>query len=213
MNGKTHKIGGATAAMAVATVTRYGGITYNNYLTLGIFVGAAVVGALIPDIDHKNSTISHESKVLSAIVRIFCKHRGFTHSIPFLGLTVFLTALSSSIKFPYVSIAMGGLTVGIFSHMLLDFLNPKGIALFAPFSDKKYGIPLVTTGSVGEIIVRGILVIMLAYFSYVRFRFGTLRDFDFECLKWTLKTLALDCKILWLKICMKFNLNFLASLV
>lgn len=70
-------------------------------------------GALLPDIDHGGSKLGHFVKPLSKVL----KHRGFTHSLLFCAICTLIN--------PYLGL-------GVLTHIFLDFLNPKGEALFWP---------------------------------------------------------------------------------
>lgn len=79
-------------------------------------------GSILPDIDHSGSRLGHMVKPISSLL----KHRGFTHS--------FLFCLICSIINPFIGI-------GVLTHIILDFLNPKGEQLFWPFG-KNIKLPL-----------------------------------------------------------------------
>ena len=205
MNGKTHIIGGMTAAMTLTTI---GGLelflrTGQDYTSLGVFLGASAVGALIPDIDHKNSTISSDAGIVSFIVRLFCKHRGFTHSLWFLSIFMFLSynAITSSVSNLMIT-ALLGISVGIGSHILLDFLNPKGVEMYWPYP-KKIGLGIITTGTILETVFKYCLVIMFAYLVYIRIKFGIFKDFNFEVFFATLRCLKSDILSILSKIPLK----------
>jgi len=82
MKGHTHILFGALI----------GGI-YFQYFGSGdifikfLFTGALIFGALLPDIDNKDSSISNKMPKLSRTITLFFKHRGFLHSI-WIPLTV-----------------------------------------------------------------------------------------------------------------------------
>ena len=165
MKKATHILGGAIAAGGVYLVAR------NNVSSVDIIALAAgaLVGCLIPDIDHPNSTVSHNAKALRLAYRVGTignpdgKHRGMMHSllfcIPWILLSVFIT--NSMARFAFI-----GISAGYLSHLLLDCFNPTGCLLFYPFK-KSIHFGKIRTGGVGEIIfaVTECLIIALAVFS------------------------------------------------
>ena len=115
---------------------------------MAIFAGS-FLGSLLPDIDHPTSTASKKMFIFSIPYRIlqfifgkfkstkhFVGHRGITHSLlfMFIPLCLMFFVLSS----PFWKAAMFGLTVGIFSHLFMDMLNPHGVPLFMPFAKKTF---------------------------------------------------------------------------
>lgn len=93
------------------------------------FYPALMLGGLLPDIDIKTSIISKFLFPVAWIVRIFCKHRGFTHS-----LLAILILLVTSLKYwDHNPLFFIGLPIGYVSHIFLDMLTPEGVVLFYPF--------------------------------------------------------------------------------
>lgn len=101
-------------------------------------------------------------KTFESISKII-DHRGITHfPLTWCLITAFTsfyaysiysaTNLLSSTKIILISPA-AGLSIGILSHLLLDFISGK-IKLFAPISLKGYGIILVKRNSLLEHIIR-----------------------------------------------------------
>ncbi len=123
MKGKTHIIGG----LALSGLLLYYNKTYQWDLSITTFdyIAGAVLGSLLPDIDHKKS-------FLGSIIHLPIKHRTLTHSLIFLFITsIFVLQFNKSIAY--------GLFLGISSHLFLDMLpiRSKGICLFYP-SKKRY---------------------------------------------------------------------------
>ena len=56
----------------------------------GIVVGASMIGAMLPDIDHPNSRISKKAKITSRVVNTVVGHRGLFHSPIFILALWFL---------------------------------------------------------------------------------------------------------------------------
>ena len=112
-------------------------------------VVVAMVGSLLPDIDHSASTLG---KFLP--LHWFLKHRGFTHSLLALALTMGLGAWYLS---PGNALA---LSIGYASHLVLDCLNRQGCPLLWP-AKKYYRLMSIRCGSIFEYLVAGAVVIIL----------------------------------------------------
>lgn len=160
MVGKTHAIGGVAAALATANfIPAFRPNTVGLYGT-AIFVAAASFGALLPDVD-TNGTISHYPGF--NLCHLFCKllrvkHRGVTHSLLF-ALVFFVLGIITGKTLGTAGFLIGaGITVGVFSHIILDMLNPKGTQMFYPVP-VQFNIGSITTGSLGDSIVRIVLSI------------------------------------------------------
>lgn len=109
----------------------------------------SAVGGMLPDIDHKSSMIS---KALIFPKYLPLKHRGITHSLPVTTIVMVINP------------ALG---IGYLSHILIDLLNKRKIKLFAPFSDKKYGLCICKSdGKLDEMIkamsIIGTVILLLA---------------------------------------------------
>ena len=125
------------------------------------------IGALFPDIDHPSSYINRKSWRIFSLSGIAKSHRGWTHSL--IGGFVF-TAIVYLISRQYGFNSVYSLLFffGYLSHLILDSLNPSGVAWFWP-KRKRYGINLIGTGSFGETLFQFLLVIFIIlhhYYSY-----------------------------------------------
>lgn len=128
MTGRTHLTLGVAAGLGIAA--------YFNANPL-ICLVAGMLGGLLPDIDHPQSMLSGWVPG-SGLLGIFgVRHRGFTHSLLFLLLTILLyptidvqimmrMGLEQS---PYTALA---LYAGIATHILSDMLTPQGLRLLFP---------------------------------------------------------------------------------
>ncbi len=125
-------------------------------------LGLAVVGSLLPDLDHPQSWVGRRTRPLSTIVAATLGHRGVTHS----ALAVFgLVALLLLIGFRHTGIS--ALAVGYLSHLAADMLTPRGLRLAWPLR-KTWALPLCRTGSAMEplvvlLIVGAVVVGSLGY--------------------------------------------------
>ena len=55
-------------------------MTNTSIISKGIFLGAAVVGSILPDIDHKNSYIGKKAKTFSKAINKLAGHRKLFHA-------------------------------------------------------------------------------------------------------------------------------------
>ena len=152
----THALGGAIAGSLVMMADE-----------LLIFSGA-VIGSLLPDIDHRKSKISRSSAaatVTSWITSLFTKHRGVLHT-PFFIILTSLVCGAGIIIIPgevqtAVKLIMIGLIPGMWSHIILDTLNPGGIMWIYPLSRKYFNILSIKTGSILEAATAMMLAVLL----------------------------------------------------
>lgn len=174
INHKTHLIGGAGAGVIVYPLIHYSlRLPPQNLLSItGVAcVFAGVVGSLLPDIDHHNSKIGKTFKITSFITRKLFGHRWITHGplvvTVFLSLVLFvLTIHKDSFQYPNLVYAfVYGSFGGIYSHILLDALTPRGIPFLCPFSRKKTALASIRTGGKGEAlfgVFLGMIVFLIA---------------------------------------------------
>ena len=91
----------------------------------------AGLGALVPDIDHRQSTLGTRLWWLSPLVAVLCGHRGATHSL----LAAFLAAGIAGGVMLYAGIPFSGLAAfvcGYLSHIAADWSTARGVPLFWP---------------------------------------------------------------------------------
>ena len=160
MTGKTHQLAGVATGVIVSQFVP----TVKGKL---LFVAGCWFGSLIPDIDHANSKISRMTILLHYLFA-WCGHRTLTHSI--VGVLLF-----SLIMIPLgVNTATIGLVIGYMSHLLMDSLTVAGIPLFYPHK-KKYRLMRIRTGSEGEVVVFGMIVLAMILYFYILFDMGGLK--------------------------------------
>lgn len=108
-------------------------------------MAAVTLGSILPDIDHRDSLVGRHVPILPRLL----KHRGITHSLLFAVLCYGL--------YP-------PLGAGVLLHLLLDVLNPAGVALLWPWK-KRISTPVVTIASGGVldgVLRTGLWVILAA---------------------------------------------------
>lgn len=123
MNGATHLTVGLILAVAVAQVDHQ-----------PLVIAAAVVGALLPDIDHPRAMISQFLPGMGLIRwAAGISHRGITHTVWF---AVIATLVMATIQ-PAAAVS---LAYGIASHLILDMATPAGVRLFHPVLRMRFGV-------------------------------------------------------------------------
>lgn len=160
MNSVTHILGGLALTSLLCLHTE---------ILDPMEVGAAamgVIGSLLPDIDHPKSKISNTTlttKPASFAISSTTRHRGFCHSLTFVAIVA--SALCGLVV-PHVDFLTDGyvmwLSAGMFSHLLLDSLNPTGIKWLWPLG-KYHHFAKIKTGSTGELLVGAMLIVVNIY--------------------------------------------------
>lgn len=126
MMGRTHIAIGMATGLSIAYVLESG------LPQIIILTGCTGVAAMLPDIDHPNSTLRDFMGLPGDLAFSGLPHRGITHT--FLALAV-VTAITYLILPPIVGFSM---FLGYFSHLLADVVTPAGLPWLLPFSDKKW---------------------------------------------------------------------------
>jgi len=162
MNGHTHVLFGATSLALANTLTPIiePHLWHATPTGATLCLGAAIVGALLPDIDANESTIKGElgfaGRVVSGGLHLLgVKHRGLTHT-GLAGAVMLIVGrlIGRHFGFPDVGLAFG---LGYLSHLLADGMTLTGIPLLAPFYPKSVHllpkVLRVRTGSPVESLV------------------------------------------------------------
>ena len=110
-----------------------------------ILLPVAIFGALLPDIDHPNSTFGSRIRPVSTVLS-WLSHRGITHSV--WAVLVSLYVLKT---FDLANLWIHAITIGYISHLLGDAITPAGIKPFWPIPYRFYinpyvAIPVVCCG-------------------------------------------------------------------
>lgn len=133
--------------------------------------GAAVLGALLPDIDTPGSALGAMLFPISyAMEKLGLKHRTYTHSLVAMPFVFFLVIIPSYFYQSHFPVFLA-IAVGYFSHYFADAMTKSGVPLLYPYRRNEYFVfPKnkdwrVETGSGGELwlflsagIFAGILV-------------------------------------------------------
>lgn len=147
MVGKTHIAAGLAAGVGVC-------IAKNIGLVPGVlFIAEAGLGALLPDIDQRNSTINKATKPVGVVVNTVAGHRTIFHN-PVLYMAL---GMAAWLLVPQYMVYAVPLLVGIATHLLLDALNPSGI----PVLGFRLHLCNIHTGSSGDLFL-GVLLRLAA---------------------------------------------------
>lgn len=146
MDGLQHMIIGAGSVIAANYFTR---IFPFEPVPFALATSAAIVGALLPDIDQNNSTIRQKTGTARGHGPLGCfgwvggifaavlgGHRGFTHTLVALVLlSVALQQINRGWQFYDITFL-----VGYASHIISDMLTEGGVPLLWPLSSKRIGL-------------------------------------------------------------------------
>ncbi len=137
MMGRTHLALGAVAGVHLAAATPRLGLP---------IMAAALIGAILPDVDTPYSKLGRRLWPLSRIILMTFGHRGGTHSAVFL----ILATAAMWIVSPPVGLAFGA---GIATHLAADAVSfghgtrftarGAGVPLLWPLSERKAGLRLI----------------------------------------------------------------------
>ncbi len=121
-----------------------------------VFIFAALLFSIFPDIDEKRSKIGKKYKFASRIINFLFGHRGFFHSI-YIPLILYFIFYSISVE---IGIAV---LVGYFSHLFIDAMTRQGIRPLYPIINRKIN-GFIKTNSLSEKILFLIIVLLILYF-------------------------------------------------
>lgn len=150
MNYKTHINGGLLAGLYMSQQ-----MTNAPIVSTGVFLGGALIGSILPDIDHKNSYIGQKAKTISKAINKFAGHRKLFHA-PLIYLLLYSIS-TSMITNKLLLAGTKGLFLGVFSHLILDSFTIGGLPWFYPLSKKKFSLSNIKTNSKIEDMLCGIL--------------------------------------------------------
>lgn len=153
MTYKTHMLAGA--AIGIATV----GLFNVDVVDSGLYLFGAILGSVLPDVDHPKSWIANRTGSLKYLFAGL-GHRGMLHSL----IGTFVVTVVLVLGFGINMFTMG-LLWGYLSHLLMDSLNPSGVAWLWPKKDR-YNFAKIGTNSEFEWGIAGILAIFLIWFVF-----------------------------------------------
>ncbi|MBI1970803.1 metal-dependent hydrolase [Candidatus Woesearchaeota archaeon] len=114
-----------------------------------LFMILILLGSLLPDIDHPNSTLGRKTKIIALLF----EHRGFFHG--FLSIIPLLFLLS----FILTKVQLIAVALGYASHLLSDALTVEGIMPLHPLSRWRLKGFLRTGAFYEGIFLLGVVVI------------------------------------------------------
>lgn len=159
MTGRTHLLAGAAAGAALLALRGAGAVDPKGAVAA---LGAACLGALLPDIDCPQSLLSRKGGPLGAAPGLILRHRGPTHSlVASLAAWAVASWLCAACGF-LGAVALAALA-GYLSHLALDALTPGGVPLLWPLSGRRVGLPVVRVGSALEGLARLAILAALAW--------------------------------------------------
>jgi inner membrane protein len=131
-----------------------GALILSSFLNLPVI--PAVLGSVIPDIDHGKGLPPPKKRTL------LNSHRGMTHHLA-IPLALFLISLTvKDFLNERAGIDLLSFSAGYFSHLILDALTPLGIPYKFSYYPR-FSLKLLKTGKLGEIFVILIFVIALIF--------------------------------------------------
>ncbi|MBU0630606.1 MAG: metal-dependent hydrolase [Candidatus Margulisbacteria bacterium] len=194
MLAPTHGIFGIFLTLIVLAIF---GVQWSLHWTIILF---AVIGSIMPDIDHPNSTIGRIFSFISGPLERRYGHRTVTHSligwiifsVVFSFLSLFIVWLLSFVcdlgfgAWDLVPRWIASFSISYLSHLILDMFNPRGSQMFWPDPGRDV-IPKnpkfrLESGAKAEVLVFFILVILMVL-AFPLSKFGLASS-----LRWLLAT-------------------------
>jgi inner membrane protein len=163
----THSVFAALLSVILMQILNIAGLMFISLFgltSLQVILGA-VLGALVPDLDQRNSKLSRIIPLLSWTIKfIGIKHRGISHSI--LGFIFAAVFSLSLIKLKFISIFLVyGFLLGYLSHILIDLFNSGGVTLFWPIN-KRYSLGNIKVGRGAENLLFTVISLILVLIIY-----------------------------------------------
>lgn len=185
--GKTH-LAGSTLAMLGAYYfgKKYGFLVADvaPILQLAVMLPMSSVGGILSDMDQGSIDSAPSKTPVAKLFHAFlhcnlfgikCKHRSWqTHSIEFTGvlavlsfvLTIWLGKLYlSTTEFSILYLLVGGISVGVLSHLFLDMLTTEGIKCFGKRVALVPRSKMFSVSSRWEPFICGLLYVSIIVFS------------------------------------------------
>lgn len=115
-----------------------------------VALGAAVIGSLLPDLDHPSSWVGRRVWPVSRPLSLLLGHRGLTHSLLAVVAGLVLLHDIGTVGLPARLIEPA--VIGYLSHLAADALTPAGVPLLWPWK-RRFALPLCSTGGLMETLV------------------------------------------------------------
>lgn len=146
-------------------------VKYNlSYRIVLLFIYAyfAHFGSLFSDIDMRGSYISKRFPIIYKIFGKRFRHRGFTHSLIFVGLIAFIgdSVIVSSNDNVVFTCIFSGLIAGVVSHIFLDLITKEGVELFYPVGINFSILPIKTSSRTERNISKALSLLVVFLIGY-----------------------------------------------
>lgn len=146
-------------------------VDYNlSYRVILLFIYAYFThfGALVSDIDMKGSYISKRFPIVYKVFGKRFRHRGFTHSLIFVGIIAFIgdTIIVSSNDNIVFTCIFSGLLAGVLSHICLDLITKEGVELFYPLGINFSILPIKTSSKTEKNINKFLSLLVIFLLGY-----------------------------------------------
>ncbi|SLM63350.1 MULTISPECIES: metal-dependent hydrolase [Dickeya] len=126
-------------------------------------IPAALLTALLPDIDHPSSVLGQRLKWISVPVSRLCGHRGFTHSLLAILAGVYVIRTRLPADWPLPADVYHAMIVGYLSHIAADMLTTAGVPLLWPCR-WRFRLPLLNSNKGNQferVLCLGLIIFML----------------------------------------------------
>jgi len=145
------------------------GSLYFNHFSTGDWISKAgfalalIFGALLPDIDEKESTMSKQHPFWNRIANSLSAHRGLFHTI-WIPIIIFLVAYFVVSKyFAIPALMLMGFFIGYGSHLIADSMTVQGTTPLHPVHRGRIN-GFIKTGGILETIFMCALVVFLMFY-------------------------------------------------
>ena len=172
MTKETHSNGGYIIALLLLpyiydTFMMEYTLSYRIVL-LFIYAYFTYLGSLLCDIDMKGSYISKRFPIIYKLFGKRFKHRGFTHSLLFIGVIAFLgdMVIVSSDNNVVFTCIFSGILAGVISHIILDLITKEGVELFYPISINFSILPIKTSSKTEKNINKFLSLLVIFLIGY-----------------------------------------------
>lgn len=165
MMAKTHQLFGVTFGLIAIFICNLFLFLPESPIEVIIYFMLILFGSILLDLDHPKSRLGSRVPFISYPMYWLFGHRTITHSLIFvMGIVIVSFAL---VHFFSLSVFYAfGLSIGVVSHILGDYLTNSGVPLLYPIKKDRYKFPITfKTGSAAETgIAFFLLVVNISFF-------------------------------------------------
>lgn len=171
MCGKTHKVGGLCLGIITGSLLLHPPFTINKIILACILIIWAIIGSLLPDIDHQGSTISKKRSFSVTLNKLMSKNRFLQQGILkivfcpiFIIMALFICIISLLLSFLSKIITNlfehRGITHAPVTYIVISLLLAVFIPTFSGFSQYVYICSLigVFVGAISHILMDSLTV-------------------------------------------------------